>query len=236
MERRQNIRQGIAHVMQQVPTIRDLNGMWYGFGRGFCIQACSITADDLCAWVMANPVFCAYFAPFWQQVDHLALFQITENRAIELAFAPCPFINTQNARTAISDKQALMAEFAQKGITTGNNSKLTSQSRSTFSAKRHGYLPDRLAQTTCAPRITQHRMWKTFSKDRLFAVICLAEESPHMKLNMDRNAFPREVAQVPMASRTKTLPGCCSQHQEKLAICEGLYTLNGYLFTIGNQR
>jgi hypothetical protein len=140
-----------------------------------------------------------------------------------------------------------MAEFAQKGIATGVDSELARQSRSTFSAQRHSYLANRLTQTACAPRITQHRMRKTLSKDRLFAVVCLAEKSPHMKLNMDRNTFPREVAQVSqvvavymkrksMASRTKTLPGRCSQRQKKLAICEGLYTLNRYFFTIGDQR
>jgi hypothetical protein len=90
-------------------------------------------------------------------------------------------------------------------------------------------------------------MRKTFGKDRLFAVLCSAEEPPHMKLNMNRNAFPGEVAKEaqvvtvnmktkPLASRAKTLPRRGSQHQKKLAICEGHYTLNGYLFTIGNQR
>jgi uncharacterized protein with PIN domain len=90
-------------------------------------------------------------------------------------------------------------------------------------------------------------MRKTFGKDRLLAVIYAAEESPHMKLNVNRNAFPGEIAQVaqvvavnmkrkPMASRTKTLFGRGSQHQEKLAMGERLYTLNRYFSTVGNQR
>jgi hypothetical protein len=37
-------------------------------------------------------------------------------------------------------------------------------------------------------------MRKTFGKDRLLAVLCAAEKPPHMKLNLDRNAFPGEIA------------------------------------------
>jgi hypothetical protein len=147
----------------------------------------------------------------------------------------------------IADYQALMAEFTQEGIATGIDPELMSQSRPTFSAQSHSYLADRFAQTACAPRIIQHCMRKTFGKDHLFAALCAAEEPPHMKLDMNRNAFPGKVAQVSqvvavhmkrklMASRTKTLPGRCSQHQKKLAICEELYTLDSYLFTIGNQK
>jgi len=167
--------------------------------------------------------------------------------SIALTFAPCPIINTQDARSEIADCQALMAEFTQEGIATGVDPELMSQSRSTFSSQCNGYLADRFAQTACAPRITQHCMRKTLGKDRLFALLCSAEEPPHMKLDMNRNAFPGKVAQVsqvvavhmkrkPMASRAKTLPGRCSQHQKKLAICERLYTLDSYLFTIGNQK
>jgi len=160
---------------------------------------------------------------------------------------PCPIINTQDARSVIADYQALLAEFTQEGITTGVDPQLMSQSRSTFSAQRHSNLADRFAQTACAPRITQHCTRKTFGKDHLFAALCAAEEPPHMKLNLNRNAFPGKVAQVPqvvavhmkrkpMASRTKTFPRRCSQHHEKLAICEGPDTLDGYFFTIGNQK
>lgn len=93
----------------------------------------------------------------------------------------------------------------------------------------------------------QHCMRRTFGKDHLFTALCAAEEPPHMKLNLNRNAFQGKIAQVPqvvavhvkgklMVSRTETFPRRCSQRHEKLAICEGLDTLDRYFFTIGNQK
>ena len=67
-------------------------------GSCFGIQAGAVAADDLRAGMGAQPLLCAFGAALGQQINYVAAFQIAENRAIAMPFAPRPIVDAHYAR------------------------------------------------------------------------------------------------------------------------------------------
>ena len=75
-----------------------LHGLRRGLGSCFGIQAGAVAADDLRAGMGAQPLLCAFGAALGQQINYVAAFQIAENRAIAMPFAPRPIVDAHYAR------------------------------------------------------------------------------------------------------------------------------------------
>jgi hypothetical protein len=91
--RSKNADQSLTEVPKQMPAVCDLDGMWCRLARSLRIQTCAIAAHDLYTGMSAQPSGCAFGTSIRQQVDHLPLFQIAEDRPVPLPLSPGPVID-----------------------------------------------------------------------------------------------------------------------------------------------
>ena len=78
----QSAQQSLAHVVKKVPSIGHLYRVRDGFRRRFGVQTGSVPADDLGSRMSPQPLRGAFSAAVRQQINDLATFQVTENRAV----------------------------------------------------------------------------------------------------------------------------------------------------------
>jgi hypothetical protein len=80
-----------------VPPIGYLDCVGRGFRCRFSVQTGSITTDDLGSRMSLEPLRSALRAAIRKQIDDLATFKVTENRAIAASLAPCPIVDAKHA-------------------------------------------------------------------------------------------------------------------------------------------
>lgn len=79
MMRCKRMAQRRTQVAQQVPAVSHLNSMRNRPARGFGIDAATVTAHDLCARMLPQPLGYSLSLPIRQQINHSALLQIAED-------------------------------------------------------------------------------------------------------------------------------------------------------------
>ena len=79
--------------MKQVPAICHLYSVRCRPGRSLRIETRTVAAYDLDTGMSAQPSGSTVRASVGQQVNHLALFQVAEDRPIPLPLSPSPVID-----------------------------------------------------------------------------------------------------------------------------------------------
>jgi hypothetical protein len=97
-----------------MPPIRDLNGPRKRFARGFGIDTAAVPTHDLGARMRAQPPCDGVGIAVRQQVDHLALLKIAQDRAVAMPLLPCPVIDAKHARRCHRQSSSTMLEFTEQ--------------------------------------------------------------------------------------------------------------------------
>ena len=80
--------QHVTQVLEQVPTVSDLNGSGSAQPRSFSICLSTVAANDLNAGMSTWPVSeCVCLSP-WKDVHHIGSFQVHQECAIAM---PAPY-------------------------------------------------------------------------------------------------------------------------------------------------
>src|SRR4051812_45079585 len=102
----------ITAVAQQMPPVRDLNGLWRSLAGSIGVGAGTIADDDLDRRMVLEPRGQGLDRAVGQQVDAAPALEITEDRAVALAFAPSPVIDAEDTRR---ERRIEIADAAQQG-------------------------------------------------------------------------------------------------------------------------
>lgn len=89
---------GVAQVAQQMPAIRDLDGIRGALARTVGIGAGPIARDHLYTGVLAQPGGQSLGLAVWQEVNDGVALQVDQRRAVVVAAAPGPVVNAQHTR------------------------------------------------------------------------------------------------------------------------------------------
>ena len=91
-----NVEEGRAGVLQQVPPIGDLQRLRRAFGDCLAIAAAAIPAHDFDAGTLGKPGGDRASLPVRQEIDDLARLEITQDRPVTLALAPSEVVDADN--------------------------------------------------------------------------------------------------------------------------------------------
>ena len=96
----------LAHIVKKVSSISHLNRVRRGFRRRLGIQTGSIPADDLGSRMGPQPLRGTLRAAVRQQIDDLATFQVTENRAVATSLAPRLVVDAQYPKAPVQKRKS----------------------------------------------------------------------------------------------------------------------------------
>src|SRR3954462_13520618 len=88
----------ITAVAQQMPPVGDLNGLRRSLAGSIGVGAGTIADDDVHRRVVPVPPGQGLALPVGQQLDAAPALEMTEDRAVALAFAPGPDIDAEDTR------------------------------------------------------------------------------------------------------------------------------------------
>src|SRR5690349_19467851 len=130
--------QSIAAVPEEMPPIGDLDGLWRSLAGSVGIGAGTIAHDDLYAGMAPQPYRQGFRLAVGQEIDDAVTFQIAQDRAVVLAFAPRPVINTENTdiRHRIGNR---LADAAQQRRGADWDCHLARQARAGIAAQCQGH-------------------------------------------------------------------------------------------------
>jgi hypothetical protein len=96
----------LAHIVKKVSSISHLNRVRRGFRRRLGIQTGSIPTDDLGSRMSPQPLRGTLRAAVRQQIDDLATFQVTENRAVATSLAPRLVVDAQYPKAPVQKRKS----------------------------------------------------------------------------------------------------------------------------------
>ena len=79
-----------------MPPIRDLDGLWCSLAGSVAIGAGAIAHDDFDGRMVLQPSGQGLSFAIREQIDDPVTLQVAQDRAVTLALAPSPVINTQD--------------------------------------------------------------------------------------------------------------------------------------------
>ena len=89
--------QRFAQVTQKVPTIGNLNGLRSSPPCSFGVDPTTVATDDLGTWMSSQPRSYGVGVAIRKQVNHPASLEVTQDRSIAMALAPCPVVDPEYA-------------------------------------------------------------------------------------------------------------------------------------------
>ena len=100
-------------ILQNVKPIGHLQRLGSAFGRAIGIDPCTIAANHLDAWVLAQPLFNDTGRALREEVDHHMGFEIDDHRAVGVAFPPCPIVNADDGGSRRCHRRRLTSQAKQ---------------------------------------------------------------------------------------------------------------------------
>ncbi len=93
--------ESLTQIREKMPLIRDLSGIRGASPCPFCINAGTVAGDDFYARMTGKPFGYNISISFRKQIKNAVAFQIADNRAVTLALAPGPIVDTHDPRSRI---------------------------------------------------------------------------------------------------------------------------------------
>jgi hypothetical protein len=87
-----------ARILDKMPTISDLNGLWCAFGRRFAVAGAAIARDNLDIGMIAKPSRCRVALAVRKKRYNAAPFKIADNSSVSTTSAPRPIVDTHYAQ------------------------------------------------------------------------------------------------------------------------------------------
>src|SRR5512135_1041386 len=88
---------GLAHVLQEMPTIGDLLGLGRRLGGGLRVGRRTVAADQLDAGVGLEPGPDGRSVTIGQEIDDVARLEVDDDGAVALPFAPGPVVDADES-------------------------------------------------------------------------------------------------------------------------------------------
>ena len=187
--------QPFTQVPQKVPAVRDLHGLRSGPACSFGVDPATVAADDLRPWMLSEPLGHAVRIAIRQQVDHLARFEIAQDRAVAMAFAPGPVVDAKHARSSNQRLRTAMMKFTQQRRPARQQTQTYPKSRPRSTAQGKGKPTQRFARPAAPSAVACHRARQRFREDLVAANRLYAEEPTRLQPDRNRNTIPWEVGQ-----------------------------------------
>ena len=187
---------GRAQVAQQVPTIRDLDGVGRALARAVRIGAGAVARDHLDAGVGAQPGRERLGPPVGQQIHDPVALEVDEHRPVAVAAAPRPIIHREHARRWRGLGAALgRADHAPQRVGAGGHGQALGQACSGFAAEREAEVTLQGAEPAGAPRAGGSDIPQAFGEGLPGAGRVEAAEPACLDAQHHRAALPGQVAQ-----------------------------------------
>jgi hypothetical protein len=88
---------GLAHVLQEVPSIGDLLGLGRGFSGGLGVGRRTVAADQLDTGMSFEPRPDGRGVAVGQEIDDIVRLEVDDDRAVALSFAPGPVVDADES-------------------------------------------------------------------------------------------------------------------------------------------
>ena len=94
----EDLLEGRRQVLQEMKSVGDLGRLWSTLTNPCAIGFCSVTGHHLDFGMGLEPRGNGFSRPILKQVDGTAAFEIHDDRAVAMAFAPSPIIDANDVR------------------------------------------------------------------------------------------------------------------------------------------
>jgi hypothetical protein len=183
----------LTKILQNVKPISDLHRLGSAFGRAIGIDPCTVAANHLDAWVLAKPLFDDTGRALRQEVEHRMSFEIDDQCAVGVAFAPCPVVNPDDggSRRCRSRRSASQAK---QGICAGGHAGAGGSAGTRFAAMLKGKMALILSKAVGALSEGGNDGGETLSEDGARANGIVADEFADEKAEANGNTCPGSIS------------------------------------------
>ena len=88
---------GLAHILQQVPSIGDLSGIGCTFGGGLGVGRRTVAADQFDSGMSLEPRLDGGGVAVRQEIDDIIRLKVDDDGAVALSFAPGPVVDADES-------------------------------------------------------------------------------------------------------------------------------------------
>ena len=187
--------QRITAVAQQMPPVGDLNGLRRSLAGSIGVGAGPIADDDLDRRMVLEPRGQGLGRAVGQQVDAAPALEITEDRAVALAFAPGPVIDAEDTRRERRIEIGL-ADAAQQGRRADRHADPGGHVRSWIAAQRQGDGVMRGAQAIGMAGSATGDPRQGLAERAARAGVIDASKAPDMHAEDDRASETRQITET----------------------------------------
>jgi hypothetical protein len=172
----QEVFDGLADVLHQMPSIGDLLGLGRGFGGSLGIGRVTVAADQLDARMRLQPCLDVHRVAVGQEVDHVARLEVNNDGAVALSFTPGPVVNPHDSRCVW---RSCLCSFdaTQQRIGTGWYNESLGQSATGLTPEGRAYGEVSPGQSRRRSGISCREVMKRLDEDSTRAPVVGAEES-----------------------------------------------------------
>jgi hypothetical protein len=124
-----------ARILDKMPTISDLDGLWCAFGRRFAVAGTTVARDNLDIGIIAKPSRRRIALAVRKKRYNAAPFKITDNSSVSTASAPRPIVDTHYAQRP-GRANGSATNGSQKRVLADGNGKSLGQTVSRAAAER----------------------------------------------------------------------------------------------------
>ena len=100
----------VREIFQEMPAIRNLQGMGRTITNRLRIGLGSVTGDNLDPWMVAQPLTHAFRSSVRQEVNDVSTLMVNQDGSIPLSLPYCPIVDAQNPWSWMFRQRALSCE------------------------------------------------------------------------------------------------------------------------------
>ena len=198
---------GVAEVVQQVPAVSNLNGVWGALAHPVGVGAGTVACDHLDAGMLAKPGGQCFRLPIGQEVHDAVTLQVDQDGSVTVATAPGPIINGKDTGRRRGRLAGGRGRHAQQRVGADRYGEANRQSRSGFAAEGERHVALQTAEPlgpaggSCGDVLKA--LYECFSGAGGIA----APKPPGSHSDRHGSALPRQVAQLAEIAAMEP-PGC----------------------------
>lgn len=163
------VQESATGVFHQVPTVRDLGGMWKRLGDGLAVAAAPIPGNNSDGRVIGKPGSRCCGLPIWQQCHGSTAFQINNDRAVAMVAPPSEVVDADD-RKRLTRHLSPAPDNPQQCIVANRQHQTLRKAGGGTPAKRQPQMVDDVLHPTGAPRAAaKNILSEAFREDLLAA-------------------------------------------------------------------